>query len=175
MDAFAVSVSSGVSIPCLQKRFALRASLFFGLFQFIMPLLGWFLGRAFITYIRAVDHWMAFGLLVLVGGKMIIEGRQKPGNQAKHKTDIRDIKTLLLLALATSIDALAAGISLGMIGENMFASSAVIGMVTLALCLAGFEFGRYIGRVFEKWAEITGGVVLIGIGARILAAHLLGW
>jgi putative Mn2+ efflux pump MntP len=174
MDAFAVSVSSGICIPHLKKRFALRASFFFGLFQFVMPLLGWFLGSTFVGYIKAVDHWIAFGLLALIGGKMIVEGRGiKNSKEECKRTDIRDMKTLLVLALATSIDALAVGISFRIIGEHMIRSSAIIGALTLGVCLFGFEFGRRIGTVLEKWAEISGGIILIGIGVRILLGHLL--
>jgi putative Mn2+ efflux pump MntP len=177
LDAFTVSIGAGICIPGLQKRYALRAAFFFGLFQFFMPLFGWLLGHSFATYIEAFDHWVAFGLLVFIGGKMIFQSLGRSGKQPREddsgKTDIRNIKTLLLLALATSIDALAVGVSFSIIGENILGASALIGAVTLAICLFGFECGRRIGVVLEKWAEPCGGIVLIGIGVKILVDHLV--
>jgi putative Mn2+ efflux pump MntP len=179
LDAFTVSVGAGMCIPGLQKRYALRAAFFFGLFQFVMPIAGWFLGAVFVDHIKAFDHWIAFALLAFIGGKMIIEALPlgKPagtGSSVDCKiNDIRNIKTLLLLALATSIDALAVGISFSMIGGNILGASAVIGAVTLAICFFGFEFGRRIGVVLEKWAELGGGIILIGIGVKILVEHLV--
>jgi putative Mn2+ efflux pump MntP len=180
LDAFAVSISAGICMPGLQKRYALRASFFFGLFQFVMPIAGWFLGAVFEDRIKSFDHWIAF-VLAFVGGKMIVEALPlgKPADSSSSgpvdckTTDIRNIKTLMLLALATSIDALAVGVSLSITGENILGSSVLIGAVTLVVCLFGFEFGRRIGVVFEKWAELIGGIILIGIGIKILVEHLV--
>jgi putative Mn2+ efflux pump MntP len=197
MDAFAVSVSSGICIPGLKPFHAVRASLSFGLFQFIMPLAGWYLGSAFAVYINAVDHWIAFGLLALIGGKELWEalpekagadpcqtcGPNEPGGETnaagpgaagpkrKH-TDIRDPLTLLNLSVATSIDALAVGISLSIMGQNIWFSAALIGGITFLVCFSGFEFGRRLGGLFRKGARIAGGLILIGIGVKILAEHL---
>ncbi|MDR1239905.1 MAG: manganese efflux pump MntP family protein [Treponema sp.] len=205
MDAFAVSVSSGICIPGLRPFHAIRASLSFGIFQFIMPLAGWYLGSAFAAYINAVDHWIAFGLLALIGGKELWEaltekaaagpcgpdeapgeggsaarepGAPEPGAREhetrgpKKSADIRNTLTLLNLSVATSIDALAVGISLSIMGHNIWLSAAVIGGVTFLVCLSGFEFGRRLGGLFRKGARIAGGLILIGIGVKILAEHL---
>jgi manganese efflux pump family protein len=178
MDAFAVSVASGICISDLKFRHALRASLFFGVFQFAMPVAGWLLGGTFRAYIQGFDHWIAFGLLALVGGKMIVESFEKKdeaacdGDEGK-KADIRDLKTLTLLAIATSIDALAVGLYYSVLGKAIWGPAAIIGAVTFVLCLLGTEFGRRIGARFERWATLVGGIVLVGIGLKILIEHLI--
>ncbi|MDR1250835.1 MAG: manganese efflux pump MntP family protein [Treponema sp.] len=201
MDAFAVSVGAGTSIRDLRPFHAVRASFFFGLFQFIMPLAGCYLGEAFASYIEAFDHWIAFALLVFIGGKMLVEtprrkntsggtvaggknagsgesdkGRKNPQAQQAPSSagDIRGLRTLLTLSVATSIDAFAAGISLSIMGYGVWGSAAVIGGVTFLVCLCGFEFGRRAGMILEKRAQLAGGIVLIGIGVKILAEHLWG-
>ncbi|MDR1587542.1 MAG: manganese efflux pump MntP family protein [Treponema sp.] len=199
LDAFAVSISSAICIRNLKIFHALRASFFFGIFQFAMPVAGWYLGSAFASYIAAYDHWIAFVLLAFVGGKMIFEalrtgkGFRKNNNVpqpqgdctegapcggsseetlCKEGPDIRSLGTLLTLAVATSIDALAVGVSLSMLGREIWWDAAVIGAITFLVCLSGFEFGRRIGALPEKWASIVGGLVLIGIGIKILLEHL---
>jgi putative Mn2+ efflux pump MntP len=190
MDAFAVSVSSGICIRDLKLFHALRASFSFGLFQFLMPVLGWYLGSAFLAYISAWDHWIAFVLLGFIGGKMLIEalGKKKteknetagsgPYQQktderdSSSSADIRNFKTLLVLSIATSIDALAVGLSFSVLGGGIWVNSGIIGGITFAVCLIGFEFGRHIGFLFEKWAEAAGGLILIGLGIKILVEHL---
>jgi putative Mn2+ efflux pump MntP len=172
MDAFAVSVSSGVSIRGLQAFHAVRASLFFGIFQFIMPIAGWFMGKTFSSLIRAFDHWIAFGLLAFTGGKMIWEALKRDAGPSEGCSDIRSLRVLLTLAVATSIDALAAGFSFSVMNRGVFGPSALIGGVTFAVCLTGFEFGRRVGFVFRRGARILGGLILIGIGIKILAEHL---
>jgi putative Mn2+ efflux pump MntP len=196
MDAFTVSVGAGVSIKNLKLFHAVRASLSFGLFQFFMPVAGWLLGETVSSYITAYDHWIAFGLLAFIGGKMIAEGiRAVPRNRAesgespgqaahgqntgksiKSAGDIRDPGTLLVLSLATSIDALAVGISLSILNHSIWISAALIGGITFLVCLLGFEIGRRlrqgIGLVLEKWAQFAGGLVLIGLGCKILAEHI---
>jgi manganese efflux pump family protein len=177
MDAFAVSIGSGVCVPYIKPYHAIRASLAFGFFQFAMPLLGWLLGSAFSSLIRGFDHWIAFGLLAFVGAKMILESfkLEDPAacsDEERAKGDIRNAGTLLVLALATSIDALAVGLSYSVLGAPILLPSAIIGGVTFALCAAGIEFGKRIGARFERWAELAGGVVLVGIGAKILVEHL---
>jgi putative Mn2+ efflux pump MntP len=177
MDAFAVSVGSGVSIPGLKFFHALRASFFFGLFQFLMPVAGWLLGNSFASLIGNFDHWVVFGLLSLIGGKMILEslkaGKAAPGQAAGPGAGIRNIWTLLSISLATSIDALAVGVSFSLLDQGIWRNALIIGGVTFCCCLAGFEFGRRLGRLFERWAGVAGGVVLIGVGARVLLEHLL--
>lgn len=177
-DAFAVSVSSGICIPELKLRHALRASLAFGLFQLLMPVLGWLLGGAFRSLIEGFDHWIAFGLLAFVGAKMLkesfeIEDPAACSDEEKEKKSILHLGTLLVLAVATSIDALAVGLSYSMIGSPILVPAAVIGLVTFVLCLLGTEFGKKLGAKFERWAEVAGGVILIGIGLKILAEHTI--
>ncbi len=179
MDAFAVSVSSGICIKRLRFRYALRASLFFGAFQLLMPIAGWLLGETFRVYIQRFDHWIAFGLLAFVGGKMIAEsfGKKETAScdgEEGGRRSILDLKTLLLLSVATSIDALAVGLSYSMLGVPILLPSLVIGAVTFALCLVGVEFGKRIGAKSERWAELAGGIVLIGIGVKIAIEHLVG-
>jgi putative Mn2+ efflux pump MntP len=181
MDAFAVSVSSGICIHRLKRIHILRACFFFGLFQFFMPTAGWYLGSVFFLYINAWDHWIAFALLSFIGGKMIIEGIRKKDEKDPRdiSVDIRKFWVLVHLAVATSIDALAVGISFAVLedGQPGFLNSiwfraSVIGGITFFICLIGFEFGRRIGFLFGKWAECAGGLILVGIGGRILIEHL---
>ncbi|MDR2102039.1 MAG: manganese efflux pump MntP family protein [Treponema sp.] len=176
MDAFAVSLSAGISIRDLKWFHALRASFFFGLFQFLMPLGGWFLGKTFISFISAYDHWVAFGLLFFIGGKMI-KTALDPKKESPSRSgagDIRNLGTLLTLTIATSIDALAVGLSFSILNQGIWGPAALIGGITFLVCLIGFEFGRRIGVLFEKGAQIAGGIILIGIGVKILLEHLLG-
>jgi putative Mn2+ efflux pump MntP len=177
MDAFAVSVSSGVCIPDLKPRYSFRAALAFGLFQFAMPVIGWFAGEAFRSLIQGFDHWIAFILLAFVGGKMALEGLQQKDEAACEepgsRRSILDLGGLLVLAVATSIDALAVGLSYSVIGTPILLPATIIGIVTFLLSLLGCEFGKRIGARFERWAELAGGLVLIGIGAKILLEHLI--
>ncbi len=179
MDAFAVSISSGICIPRLELRFALRAALAFGLFQFGMPVAGWLLGMSFRGLIQGFDHWIAFGLLAIVGGKMIVEfvrDSAKPQEACddgeRPRRSILTWRGLLVLAVATSVDALAVGLSYSLLGTAILQPAAIIGVVTFALSLVGCEFGKRIGQKFEGWAELAGGIVLVGIGAKILVEHL---
>jgi putative Mn2+ efflux pump MntP len=190
MDAFAVSVCSGISIRGLRVFHAVRAALFFGVFQFIMPVIGWFVGQTFISYIQVFDHWIAFALLVFIGGKMILEALRETlqaknsgagtgtdagtGVSAKNYGDIRSIRTLLPLAVATSIDALVVGLSFIALDQGIWGPAALIGGITFGVCLMGFEFGRRIGLVLERGAQILGGAILAGIGIKILVEHLAG-
>ena len=193
MDAFAVSVSSGMCTPGLKIRHAVRGAFFFGLFQFSMPIAGWYLGMGFRDYIQGIDHWVAFALLALIGGKMIKESMEPaettcededpaspeptpaslaPG--AGGRSDVRSMRTLLTLSVATSIDAMAVGLSFSLLDTAIWTPAAIIGLITFAICLTGFEFGKRIGYLFERRAEMVGGAVLIGIGVKILAGHLFG-
>lgn len=178
MDAFAVSVSAGICVAELRFRHALRTAFAFGFFQFIMPLLGYALGSGFAGFIRGWDHWLAFGLLALVGAKMIKEAFEIRDEAACSEEDLKkknvlDPRTLIILAVATSIDALAVGVSYSVIGAPIWLAAGIIGVVTFGLCLIGCEFGKRIGARFERWAEVAGGVALIGIGIKILVEHLV--
>lgn len=171
MDAFAVSVSTGIAVPNFGPRQAVRIGAWCGFFQFAMPLAGWFLGSSVKEYIEAVDHWIAFGLLALIGGNMIREALSD-GEEAAV-TDL-SARRLFLLALATSIDALAVGVTLAFTQVNILVSAAVIGVVAFLLAMLGGLLGRRLGQLFQKRATLLGGVVLVGIGIKILAEHLMG-
>jgi manganese efflux pump family protein len=179
MDAFAVSVSASICTASIPGFIALRAALFFGFFQFGMPIAGWLLGSAFKTLIQSFDHWLAFALLAFVGGKMILEGIKArdpascPDPDETRIHGIMRLDSLAILALATSIDALAVGLSYSMIGSPILLPAAVIGLTTFATSLAGVHFGRRLKAVFEEWAEIGGGSVLVLIGLKILVEHLI--
>jgi putative Mn2+ efflux pump MntP len=184
MDAFAVSVSSAACSKNLTRFHMLRASFAFGLFQFLMPLAGWFIGASFSSYIKSFDHWVAFALLAFVGGKMLIEVFKEwkedpdaascPTDGEEKKRDLSSKRIVLLLAIATSIDALAVGMSFSVIGQSALMPSVIIGLVTFAICLSGFFFGKKLGLLFGRYAQLVGGCVLIGIGARILLQHIIG-
>ncbi len=178
MDAFAVSVSSGMCVAGLTFPYALRTAFAFGLFQFAMPLAGFVVGSAFVDVISAWDHWLAFGLLALVGGKMVWEAVHAKdatscSEEERDKLNVLNLRVLLVLAIATSIDALAVGISYSVIGAPILLASTIIGFITFMLCLVGCEFGKRIGSRLERWAEVAGGVTLVGIGMKILVEHLL--
>ena len=181
LDAFAVSVSSGISVPGFGPRQAVKMGLWFGAFQFLMPLLGWLLGSSVSQYIEAVDHWVAFGLLAVIGGKMAWESlRRGCGEEGEAPPDL-SARRLCVLAIATSIDALAVGVSMAFMSVHILASAAVIGVVAFALSVTGGRrlvvggWGvRGVGCLFQRRAELTGGLVLIAIGVKILIEHLSG-
>ena len=169
MDAFAVCLAAG-SLPQTQgARPAFRLSFHFGLFQFIMPILGWVAGASVEPLIRNYDHWIAFGLLGLVGIRMIYSALR---GEEGHPTDPSRGWTLVLLSIAVSIDALAVGLSLGVLGILVWYPAMIIGLVTCFLSLLGLRLGSSFGRKFGKPIEIIGGLVLIGIGLRIVLSHL---
>lgn len=172
MDAFAVSVGSCTHKRDNFHRHALATSLSFGLFQAGMPLLGWSLGRAGASLLQNIDHWIAFGLLAAIGLKMIWEGLHKDADDCEGAAVPFSWKTLLMLSIATSIDAAAVGISLSLIDSPILFPAAVIGVVTFVLSWLGHHFGRMLGERFGQGAEIFGGLVLLGIGVRILAQHI---
>jgi putative Mn2+ efflux pump MntP len=171
MDAFAVAIATGLTLPEVTRRHTFRLAFHFGLFQFLMPVLGWFAGSQLAAYIGGFDHWLAFGLLAFVGGKMLWESRHDEEARRDRRDPTRGW-TLVTLSLATSIDALAVGLSLAFLGESIWAPSVVIGLVAAALTTVGLKFGSRFGSRCGKWAEILGGCVLLLIGARILAGHL---
>jgi manganese efflux pump family protein len=169
MDAFAVSISTGLNHRLAPLQIV-RLSSAFGFFQFAMPMIGWFLGRQVSMYVGAFDHWIAFGLLLFVGGKMLWESRGSA--HSVEKADPTRGAMLLMLSLATSIDALSVGLSLAFLRVSILLPSLVIGIVTFSLSAIGAGFGSRIGRRWGVWAEVAGGCVLIYIGARILYSHL---
>lgn len=174
MDAFAVSIASGATMKRLEMRNALKMGLFFGAFQTFMPVIGWFAGIGMKTFISGWDHWLAFGLLSFVGGKMIYEAlRQEQGEGCAAGCPF-DTGALFLLALATSIDALAVGITFSVLSVSILVPVLVIGLVTFCLSVAGVQIGVKGGHFFEKKVEIAGGLILFLIGFKILLEHLLG-
>lgn len=171
MDAFAVSIAAGTSGRLSGKRGIFRLSFHFGLFQAMMPVIGWYAGTHIAALIQAVDHWIAFFLLLFVGIRMI-RGGLHPAEETFSSDPSRGA-TLVLLSLATSIDALAVGLSLAMLSVRIWQPSAVIGIVTAGLSVVGIQAGKFIGRRVGSRMELAGGVILILIGCRILLTHLL--
>lgn len=170
MDAFAVSIASGVTLKCFKVGHALRVALFFGGFQALMPVLGWLAGSTFQQYIAAFDHWVAFGLLTFIGGKMIYESFLI--EKTEDNCDPNNLTTIFILAIATSIDALAVGLSFSILQVQIILPVIIIGIVTFLLSLLGVYIGGRFGSLFEKKIEFIGGIILIGIGLRILIEHL---
>lgn len=170
MDAFAVSIAAGLAIPELTRRHVFRLSFHFGLFQFMMPIIGWLAGRTVQGYISQFDHWIAFGLLAFIGGKMLWEAVMEEGT-ASNGDPTRGLM-LVTLSVATSIDALAVGLSMAFLKISVWFPSVIIGLVAAAMTAVGIRFGSRIGSRWGKAAEITGGIVLLGIGVRILVSHL---
>ncbi|MCQ1528871.1 manganese efflux pump MntP [Lutispora saccharofermentans] len=168
MDAFAVSVSSGITIKDLKPRHGVKIALFFGGFQALMPILGWLLGIGFKDYIEKYDHWIAFVLLGFIGAKMLKEAMD---DDCEYISDPLQNKVLFMLAIATSIDAMAVGVSFAFLKASILSSSLIIGAITCVICFGGVYLGNKCGCVFKKKAEIAGGVVLILIGFKILAEH----
>ena len=172
LDAFAVAVSSGISVRGFGWRQALKMGCYFGFFQFSMPVLGWLLGSGLSSYIVAIDHWVAFGLLAIIGGRMIWEAAHKDCSVPDSGPSELSARRLVVLAVATSIDALAVGVSMAFMDVNILSSAAVIGVVALVLSMVGGLLGKRLGCIFQKRAEIVGGLVLIAIGGKILFEHL---
>ncbi|MBX9136953.1 MULTISPECIES: manganese efflux pump MntP family protein [unclassified Clostridium] len=188
MDAFAVSVSKGMTLKNLTKGTAIKIALFFGGFQAAMPLIGWVLGISFQGYIKAIDHWIALILLTILGGKMIYEfyeNRKESANEGNeivseisttldaeenNKSELSN-KELTTLAIATSIDALAIGVSFAFLNVNILSSSLIIGIITFVVCFIGVIAGKKIGGIFKDYAELVGGIILIIIGINIFNEH----
>ena len=188
MDAFAVSVTKGMTLKNLTKAIAIKIALFFGGFQAAMPLIGWVLGISFQGYIKAIDHWIALILLTILGGKMIYEfyeNRKESANEGNeivseisttldaeenNKSELSN-KELTTLAIATSIDALAIGVSFAFLNVNILSSSLVIGIITFIVCFIGVIAGKKIGGIFKDYAELVGGIILIIIGINIFNEH----
>ena len=176
MDAFAVSICKGLAMRKVNKKQAVVIALFFGGFQAIMTIVGWFLCKGFQNYIEAFDHWIAFALLAFIGMKMIIETlSEKEEDVVVEKMDPPlDMKEMLMLAIATSIDALAVGISLAALDRPIVESATIIGVVTFIISIVGVYIGNFFGNRYKKRAELAGGIILVLIGVKILCEHM-GW
>ena len=171
MDAFAVAICKGLKMPKLNYKQTALIALFFGGFQALMPLIGWLLGTRFEKYITDFDHWIAFGLLLFIGGKMIWEAVK--GGEEDEDDGRFDIKELFLMAIATSIDALAVGITFALLPDvNIVAAVLFIGATTFILSAIGLKVGNVFGTKYKSKAELAGGVILILIGTKILLEHL---
>jgi putative Mn2+ efflux pump MntP len=170
MDAFAVSITNGITIKHQRINNALKIGIFFGSFQALMPLIGWLAGLRLRDFISGFDHWVAFGLLSLIGGKMIYEST-KIGDDKEIRS--LNLFVLLLLSIATSIDALAVGLSFAFLKISIATPIIVIGIVTFILSFLGVLVGNKLGHFFENKMEILGGLILIGIGIKILIEHLV--
>lgn len=172
MDAFAVSICKGLKMKRVHKGHCLVIALFFGGFQALMPLAGWLLGRQFEQYITAIDHWIAFGLLAFLGGKMIREALQKKEEKDSGGEENLDLKELFLLAVATSIDALAVGITFAFLQVSILPAITIIGCTTFVLSIAAVYIGNIFGEKYKNKAELAGGAILVLLGLKILLEHL---
>jgi putative Mn2+ efflux pump MntP len=169
-DCFAVALGGSIAMKSHSRLQVLRAAIAFGLFQALMPVLGWLIGQSVVDLIADYDHWVAFGLLAIVGGHMLWESFRH--RQDRKATDITRGWPLLVLSFATSIDALAVGLTFPFIDVNVAVASPTIGLVAFAATVAGFLLGRKVGRLVGRWAAAVGGLLLIAIGLRILLTHL---
>ena len=173
MDAFAVSICKGLSVKKARLKESVICGVWFGGFQALMPLIGFFLGTLFADAIKAIDHWVAFGLLAIIGANMLKEFFEEECCECENHNNDFAFKTMLVMAIATSIDALAVGISLAMAGNvNIFAAVALIGATTFAFSALGVRIGNVFGSRFEKPAQLCGGIILILLGVKILLEHL---
>ena len=179
MDAFAVSITKGMTIKNLKKSTALKMALAFGVFQGAMPLLGWALGISFESYIKSIDHWVAFILLGFIGFNMIkgFFDDRKEENVSELEfsatTDVDDLsnKEIIMLAVATSIDALAVGISFAFLNVSIIPAASIICIITFLVCVVGVFVGNKVGDIFNGYAELVGGIILILIGFNIFNEH----
>jgi putative Mn2+ efflux pump MntP len=171
MDAFAVSICKGLSMKKIDWKKAIIIGLYFGIFQAVMPIIGYFLGTASQGFVSNIDHWIAFVLLVLIGGNMIREAF-KEESESENANDNVDFKTMIVLAIATSIDALAVGITFAFLDVNVPLAVILIGIITFIISLIGVKIGNKFGSKYENKAEIAGGIILILIGIKILLEHL---
>lgn len=169
MDAFAVSICKGLSMKKLDWKKAFIIALYFGAFQGLMPVIGYFLGATFSDLVTSIDHWIAFALLSIIGGNMIKESFD---DEEDKRNDNVDFKTMIVLAIATSIDALAVGITFAFLKTNIVLSVVLIGIITFVISLLGVNIGNKFGDKFQNKAELSGGIILILIGLKILLEHL---
>lgn len=177
MDAFAVAIVTSLTLKNVSKRQMFRLSFHCGFFQFLMPVLGWFLGASFSKYIQSFDHWIAFVLLSIIGGKMIYEAFEDDELPSENSTEKKLADptrgfSLIFIAVATSIDAMAVGLSLAMLDINIWYPSVIIGVVTFSLTMLGMKIGEKVGKKFSSHMEVIGGLILIGIGIKILIEHI---
>lgn len=171
MDAFAVAIAASIVLKGATPRQTFRIAFHFGLFQFLMPVLGWAAGQTVESLVRAWDHWLAFGLLAFIGGK-ILTGGLRPAEDAPSANDPTRGLTLVVLSLATSIDALAVGLSFAFLGVEILLPSIAIGAVTGLLSTVGMQFGARLGQALGRRVEVVGGLLLFAIGIKILIEHL---
>lgn len=169
MDAFAVSVCKGLSMKKMSWKNAIIIGAYFGLFQGLMPVIGYFLGSTFESLVTKIDHWIAFVLLACIGGNMLKEAFSK---ETENCNDNVDFKTMIVLAIATSIDALAIGITFAFLKVNLLLAVVMIGIITFVLSVIGVKIGNKFGDKYEKKAEMAGGIILILMGIKILLEHL---
>ena len=169
MDAFAVSICKGLGMRKVNKKQALVIGLFFGGFQALMPFVGWLLGSQFEKYITSIDHWIAFVLLGIIGINMIKESREDEDEELNASFDV---KTMLALAVATSIDALAVGITFAFLNYPIGEAVTIIGLTTFCISIGGVYVGNFFGNRYKKKAELAGGIILVLIGVKILLEHL---
>lgn len=169
MDAFAVSVCKGLAMPKISVKKAAIVGIWFGGFQALMPALGYLLGSQFKESITAIDHWIAFILLGIIGGNMI---REACSGECENENDSLDVKTMFLLAVATSIDALAVGITFAFLKVNIAAAVTFIGVTTFIISAAGVKIGNIFGTKYKAKAELAGGIILVLLGLKILLEHL---
>ena len=170
LDSFSVSIANGLATETFKISKALTIALFFGFFQGLMPIFGWLAGESIADYISAFDHWVAFGLLTIIGVKMIYESfTNKPNNFLRAYS----IKVILLLSIATSIDALAVGLSFSFLNISIFFPAIIIGIIAFLLSFLGVYMGRRFGKILKNRIEILGGLILIIIGLKILLEHVL--
>jgi len=170
MDASAVSMAAAACGYAKDRRAVFRLAFHFGLFQFMMPVVGWLLGTGFVSYVRAVDHWIAFGLLAFVGGRMVREGIADTSD-CLHRDPSKGL-TMVMLSFATSIDALAIGLGLAVMDVNIWYPSVLIGIITCAMSVAAIGIGKRVGAALGSRMEIVGGIILIGLGLKILIPAL---
>ena len=169
LDAFAVAIATGTILPRVTLRHYFRLSFHFGLFQALMPVIGWLAGETVSAYTRAWDHWLAFGLLAFVGGRMLVS---RPEDDERRNADPTRGATLVVLSVATSLDALAVGFSLALLGVRILFPAVAIGIVACAMTITGMVMGQRFGSRLGRSAEKLGGFVLIGIGIKIVIDHL---
>jgi putative Mn2+ efflux pump MntP len=175
MDAFAVAIATGIVLGTVSGRQTFRLAFHFGLFQFLMPVIGYLAGMSVEGYIKGYDHWLAFGLLAYIGGKLVHDGGWGGGEEGNGGKDPTKGISLVVLSVATSIDALAVGISLGVLrGGAIVYPGIVIGLVACTFTAAGLHLGKRLGSVFGRRMEIVGGLILVAIGLKILFDHLRG-
>lgn len=172
MDAFAVSMGLSLSLGRMTRSQTFRLSFYFGLFQFMMPVIGWAAGKNLFRYIQAFDHWVAFGLLLIIGGKMIYESFARRERGKEKRSDPTRGFSLLMLSVATSMDALAVGLSLAVLHIAIVYPAIIIGLVAFSMTVVGVKIGPLVGVIVGKRAEFLGGLLLVLIGVKILSEHL---